>query len=122
VKPLLIAVAVFSLAGCGSNGSLSSATAPVSKADIAAVEVSLTTALNLANKCLGATPAQALVPCQSPTLRAVMIADEHKAVQAFTTLQNASADGQPAALAAVNVALQQLASETPSAATAVPAK
>lgn len=104
--PLLFLTLI--LAGCG-NATTQTATAPVSKADIAALEVSVTEAVKVANLCL----TNKVGPCGVVTSRAVIIADIHEAGDAFHRLQTASASGQAAALAAANEALLQLTNVTP---------
>lgn len=99
------------VAGCAGTAGVTPASvnAPVSKSQIAAVEVSTTTAINLANRCLSLN----IGPCGVAASRATIIAAEHEASDAFDRLRTASASGQPAALAAANEALRQLAVLTP---------
>lgn len=106
-RKIVIMAGALALAGCMSNGTNSQA--PVSKAKIAAVEVSTTTAINLANRCLSLN----IGPCGVAASRLQIIAAEHEANSAFLRLQQASADGQAAALALANEALRQLAVLTP---------
>lgn len=96
--------ALLATAGCGS-----SATKPASKADIAAVEVSLTSAIRLANTCL----AQTVGPCRVTATRAKLIADIHTAHDAFKQVQAMNAAGTPVTLSLVTTAMSQLVADTP---------
>lgn len=96
--------------GCTPNSTgVVSATAPVSKADIAALEVSLTEAISVANTCL----AQTVGPCVTPATRATVIADVHTAHDAFKKVQADNNAGLPVVLTAVNLAMSKLTSDTP---------
>lgn len=103
--PMLAFLAALATNGCTSG--------PVSKADIAAVEVSLTEAVRVANICL----AQSVGPCTVPTTRTAIIADVHSAHDTFKQVQRDNNAGLPVSLTALNVILSRLTSETP----AVPA-
>jgi hypothetical protein len=104
--PTLAAVV---LAGTLMGCSTPAAVAPVSRADIAAIEVSVTEAERVAKICLD----QTVGPCTVPATRAVIIRDAHAAHDAFRRLQVESAAGAPAAMVAVQEALRLLTSETP---------
>lgn len=110
MKPIRYGILAASLALAGCAG-LQSASAPVSKADIAAAEVTLTSAIRLANACLN-LPAG---PCSQQPLRATMIADIGKAGTAFKQAQSDNNAGLPVTLTALNVAIGQISSETPAA-------
>ena len=107
IKVIGLGLALLALNACA--GPAPTPYTPVSKAQIAAVEVALTAALNTANTCLK----QTVGPCASKTIRPKLIDSEHKAVTAFMTLQSASAEGQPAALAALNIYIAELTAATP---------
>jgi hypothetical protein len=104
--PILASVVVLgTLMGCSTPAAL----APVSRADIAAIEVSVTEAERVAKICLD----QTVGPCTVPGTRLVIIRDAHAAHDAFKRLQVASAAGAPAAMVAVQEALRLLTAETP---------
>lgn len=95
------------LATCGQNVTPGK---PVSKADIAAAEISLTSAIRLANVCLIA----AAGPCATGApLRAQLIADIHKADAAFLKVQADNNAGLPVSLTAMDLAISEITSETP---------
>ena len=110
-SPFLVLFLVGFLAGCGNSatGPTGAVNRPVSRADLAALEVSTTEAIRLANRCLELK----VGPCGDPASRLAIIADEHKAVDAFRCVQSASAADQPAAVALANEALAQLTAVTP---------
>lgn len=110
VSSLFLSAAL--LAGCAPTAGTDPASvvnAPVSKAGIAALEVSVTEAIRVANLCL----LQRVGPCGVQDTRTAIIADEHAAADAFKQLQAAPASGQPAAVALVNSILSRLTTETP---------
>lgn len=78
----------------------------ISKAQIAAVEVSVTQAELLAGKCL----AVRIGPCGVPATRATIIAAAHDAHDTFKQLQAAPS---PTALTAAELALTRLAAAIP---------
>jgi len=82
---------------------------PVSKADIAAVEVTLTSAVRLANACLTMPTG----PCRDPVLRPNLIADVRKAGEAFYKVRADNDAGQSVSLTALNLAITQLVATTP---------
>lgn len=94
-------IMICALASCGVNS-----TQPVSKAEIAATEVSLTEAVKVANLCL----AQAVGPCTVPATRLAIIGDAHSAYEAFKILQSSKS---PAATTALTIAIAQLIRDTP---------
>jgi len=109
MRPLVL---ILFLVGCGTNVTPS---APVSKADIAAVEVTLTAAVNAANTCLNLKAG----PCTSPAVRTPMIADIHAAHDTFKQVQRDNNAGLPVSLTALTAVLSRLATETPVAPAAV---
>lgn len=106
VRVMFLFVCALGATGCGQNVT---ANAPVSKADIAAVEVALTSAVRLANVCL----AQAVGPCTDPVLRPRLIADIGKAGQAFHQVQADNNAGLSVSLTAVTLAVSLIAADTP---------
>lgn len=105
MKRLIFAGALL-LSGCAG---LTSANAPVSKADIAATEVTLTSAIRLANACLNLSSG----PCHQQPLRANLIADIQKAGAAFHQVQADNNAGKPVSLTALNTLVGQISSATP---------
>lgn len=103
---------VLALVGCGSRGA-QIASQPLSPANMAALEAGLTGGLNLANACL----ASRLGPCGNVVTRPKIIADEHKAVDAYDALKAATAEGQSVAMIAFNTALRELLAGVPAAPT-----
>lgn len=96
------------LTGCGWLSS--PALQPVSKSNVAAVEVTLTTAVRLANVCLGMT----VGPCAPGTpLRAKIITDIHAADAAFLQVQADNDAGKSVTMTAINLAITELTAETP---------
>lgn len=110
MKPIRYSILAASLALAGCAG-LQTASGPVSKADIAAAEVTLTSGIRLANACLNLTTG----PCTQQPLRANMIADIAKAGSIFKQVQADNNAGLPVTLTALNVAIGQLSSDTPAA-------
>lgn len=106
------------LTGCG-NSELSTVNAPASKADIAATEITLTQAINLANICLNQKPVAA---CADSNVRTPMIAAIHKADDAFLQVQADAKAGTPVYLSALNQMVAQLTAMTPVVPTTTPAK
>lgn len=102
---------ILSLAACGA---MTIAVKPVSPADIAAIELSATIAINLGADytSLPLCPVQKPI-CADPTLKAEVKAKSLQLYTAVKTLQKASADGTPAAFAVVQTYLQNLQSSIP---------
>lgn len=117
IRTVILAAGALALAACSTTGG-SPTTAPVTKAQIAAIEVSVTEAERLAKVyldqpvCPAAAPAVP-TPCSVPATRLKVITQAHAAHDAFLTLQGASAAQAPAALAATLAALQLLQEATP---------
>lgn len=111
MKKLLVSgMLVLALSGCSEMQKLWAVVSnPVSKSDIAAVEVTLTEAIRMANVCLNS----GVGPCGKPVTRSVIINDELRAFTAFKTLQEANPSDKGMALTALNVALDQLTMDVP---------
>lgn len=102
----IAALCVLWVTGCGQNVT---ANKPVSKADIAAIEVTLTSVVRLANVCLQ----QPVGPCTSPTVRPKLIADIHKAADAFYKVRADNIAGLPVSTTALDLAMSQIVADTP---------
>lgn len=109
---LLVLVA---LSGCDTVSALMH---PVSPAEVAAVELALTTAEKLAvnyTQLPACGSATATKVCADPTLKAKIKTDDNAAYAAVQTLKSSSASGAPAALTAAQTAIQAFQSDVPAA-------
>lgn len=108
--PFLVLFLLGLLAGCSSP-----LVKPVSLADIAAIEVTLTEAERVAGIYTHAAPCAvpAVQPCAIPKLVLTIRADAHAAHDRFKELQAATVAGRPAAMAVLTTALNVLTAETP---------
>lgn len=109
---MAVAIAATALTACTAGPG---AAPGVSKAQVAAIEVTLTETLRLVKLYTDLPVCPAPAPCSVPGTRVTLITDSHAAYGAFKRLQATPSD---ITLAATQVALDLLRNETP----VVPAK
>lgn len=109
MRPFIPLLLLAGVAGCTGTG--------VTKAQITAIEVSVTEAEVLAKAYLDQPVCPAPAPCSVPATRAKVIHDAHAAHDAFLVLQAAKAPDAGTAMSLTLAAIAVLKSDTP----AVPA-
>lgn len=110
---LAIPILLLPLASCATWNAMMN---PVSPADVAAIEITLTTAEKLATHytSLPACPQpNGNVICADVTLKAKIKADDNQAYAAVAALKNSSAVGAPAAMSVAQAAIAALQNEVP---------
>lgn len=109
-------IAVLSLAALAGCSYVNAVMHPVSPQEVAAIEVALTAAENLASNYTKLTPCGTpgvTAICADPTLKAKIKNDDNVAYSAVQTLKTSSASGAPAALSAAQAAISAFNADVP---------